>query len=97
MQMKKINFPYIAFGIGVLLMLFVLKGSEVDAGGETIIPLLTLLVFNECAFFLTAVGTYIGASNYRQVENRLFYLVTTALCGLLAVLFLLLGIKLWPL
>lgn len=97
LAMKKINFPYIALGLGVLLMMFVLKGSELDADGQTLIPLLTLLIFNECAFFLTAVGTWIGANNYKQAPNRVFYLVSTAICALLTVLFLLQGIKLWPL
>jgi len=95
--MKKQNFPYLAVGLGLMLMLFILKGSETDNEGNTLIPLLTLLVFNECAFVLTAVGTYIGVRNFSIAENRLFYGVSTALCALLTVLFVLQGIKLWPL
>ena len=95
--MKKIHFPYIAFGLGGLLMMFVIKGSELDADGQTLIPLLTLLIFNECAFILAAIGVYIGLTNYKQAENRRFYLLSTGGCALLAVLFLLQGIKLWPL
>ena len=95
--MKKIHYPYIALGLGMLLLLFVIEGSKIDAEGDMRIPLLTLLIFTECAFLLTAVGVYIGLTSYRQVENRRFYLATTAICGLLAVLFAFQGIKLWPL
>lgn len=78
-------------------MLFVLKGSETDDDGNTLIPLLTLLVFNECAFFLTAAGVFIGVKNFSSAENKNFYGMAIGLCALLTILFLLQGIKLWPL
>ena len=58
--MKTINFPYIALALGLFLLLVVTRGSETDAEGLTALPLLTLLIVNECAFFLTAAGAFIG-------------------------------------
>lgn len=58
--MKSYNFPYIALGLGLFLMLVVMKGSEPGNEGNTNLPLLTLLFVSEFAFFVTAIGGYIG-------------------------------------
>ena len=99
--MKTINFPYLALGLGLLLLLIVTKGSEIDSDGATVLPLLTLLIINECAFFLTAAGAFIGIKQIKSIGYKIsiksLYMLTTVLCILLTVQFLLLGIKLWPL
>lgn len=95
--MKTINFPYIAVVLGFLLLLIVMRGSETDADGVTALPLLTLLIINECAFFLTAAGSFIGIKHLRTIGFQAFYSATTVLCVLLTIQFILLGIKLWPL
>ena len=59
--MKTYNYPYLALGLGLLLLVIIMKGSETDAEGMTLLPLLTLLIINECAFILTAAAVYIGA------------------------------------
>ena len=99
--MKTYNFPYLALALGLFLLLLVIRGSEIDASGVTALPLLTLLIANECAFILTAAGTYIGltqlkATGFKLKQNPL-YAMTTILCILLAIQFTLLGINLWPL
>lgn len=99
--MKTINFPYIALALGLFLLLVVERGSQTDADGLTALPLLTLLIANECAFILSAIGAYIGikqiaGTGYRLLKNPL-YSLTTLLCILLTIQFTLLGIKLWPL
>ena len=98
---KTVNFPYIALALGVFLLMVVHRGSQTDSEGITALPLLTLLIANECAFFLTAVGSFIGlrqlhATNYKLMLNPL-YTMTTVLCILLTIQFTLLGIQLWPL
>ncbi len=98
--MKTVNFPYIALALGLFLMMVVLKGSEVTSEGVTALPLLTLLIANECAFILTAIGAFIGirqlkSINYKLTQNPL-YTMTTILCILLTIQFTLLGINLWP-
>lgn len=95
--MKTYNFPYIAMILGLLLLLIVMRGSETDAEGITALPLLTLLIINECAFFLTAAGAFIGIKRLLNTGFQAFYSATTLLCILLTIQFILLGIKLWPL
>lgn len=91
------NFPYIALALGLLLLVFVLRGSQTDANGDTAVPLLTLLVMSEFAFFVNAIGTYIGIKHVLSEGVKPFYTAITVLCGLLSLRFLLLGIELWPL
>ncbi len=99
--MKTINFPYLALALGLFLLMVVSKGSETDAAGITALPLLTLLIVNECAFFLSAVGAFIGIKHLKTINFNIklepLYSMTTVLCILLTVQFTLLGIKLWPL
>ncbi|PCJ85121.1 MAG: hypothetical protein COA54_11950 [Thiotrichaceae bacterium] len=99
--MKTINFPYLALALGLLLLLIVTRGSEVDAEGITALPLLTLLIINECGFFLTIAGIFIGLKQLKLTGFKLslnpLYTMTVALCILLAIQFTLLGINLWPL
>lgn len=95
--MKTINFPYIAVVLGLIILLMVIRGSETDADGITALPLLTLLIINECAFFLTAAGSFIGIKHLLATGFKAFYAATTLLCILLTIQFILLGIKLWPL
>ncbi len=99
--MKTIYFPYIAFALSLLLLLIVNRGSEAGIDGETALPLLTLLIINECAFILSAAGAFIGVKHLKTLnfnfKDNLLYTVTTVICILLTVQFTLLGIKLWPL
>jgi hypothetical protein len=99
--MKTINFPYIAMALGLFLMMLVTRGSALDAQGNTALPLLTLLIANECAFFLTIAGSYIGLKYLKSINFNIrlkpLYTITTILCILLTIQFTLLGLKLWPL
>jgi hypothetical protein len=95
--MKTINIPYIAAIFGLILLVTVMFGSHTNANGVTALPLLTLLIFNECAFFLTAAGSFIGIKHILATGFKAFYSATTLLCILLSIQFILLGIKLWPL
>ena len=99
--MKTINLPYLSLALGLFLTLVISKGSEISHDGETLLPLLTLLIINECGFFLTAAGAFIGVRQLKalgfKVRSNGFYTITTVLCILLTIQFLLLGIKLWPL
>ena len=95
--MKKINYPYIALGLGLFLMLVVIKGSEIRADGATAIPLLTLLIISEFAFFATAAGVYIGVKHILSDGMKIVYTAITVFCFLLSVRFMMYGIDLWPL
>lgn len=95
--MKTFDFPYIASGIGLFLILVVMKGSEPGSDGATALPLLTLLIISEFAFIVTAIGAFIGLKHLWSAGIRPAYMIITALCILLSVRFMLLGIELWPL
>jgi len=99
--MKTINFPYLALALGLFLLMVVTRGSEPGSDGETALPLLTLLIINECAFFLSAVGAFIGIKQLKSINFKFslnpLYTITTILCILLTIQFTLLGLKLWPL
>ena len=95
--MKTVNLPYIALGLGLLLILVVTKGSETGSDGATALPLLTLLIISEFAFFITAAGVIFGVKHICSVGIKPVYTITIILCALLSVRFMLLGIDLWPL
>ena len=99
--MKTINFPYLALVLALFLLLVVNQGSQIDSDGKTALPLLTLLIVNECAFFLSLAGVFIGVKQLKSTGFKLMlnpaYTMTTVLCFLLTMQFILLGIKLWPL
>jgi len=95
--MKTINFPYLALGLGLFLLLVVIGGSQMNTDNTTVLPLLTLLVVSEFSFFVTAIAVYIGSQNIKAMGFKSFYSLTTLLCLLLSIQFMLLGIELWPL
>ncbi len=95
--MKNHIFPYIAVGLGLIVMLVVTKGNELRASGASEIPLLTLLVISEVAFVATTIGAFIGFKQLRAVGFKPGHiLVVTAACVLLAGQLLWLGMGLWP-
>jgi heme/copper-type cytochrome/quinol oxidase subunit 3 len=94
--MNKNNFPFVALGIGLLIMLFVMKGRETLDDGTTAIPLLTLLIISEFAFFLTIIGAYFGIRRILTDGMKPLNVVITLFCMLLSVGFLWLGVALWP-
>jgi heme/copper-type cytochrome/quinol oxidase subunit 3 len=94
--MSKQNYPFIAAGVGLLLLLIVLKGSEPRADGTTTLPLFTLLAISEVAFFATAIGAYLGIRRMRAGGTRVTYALIVLSCVMLAVGSLLAGIMLWP-
>lgn len=99
--MKTINFPYLALALCLFLLMVINRGSQAGADGDTALPLLTLLIINECAFFLALAGTFIGTKYLSSINFKFslkpLYSITTIICALLTIQFALLGIKLWPL
>ncbi len=99
--MKTINLPYLSLALGLFLLVVITRGSEADSSGATALPLLTLLIINECAFFLNLAGSFIGIKYLKSINFNIrlkpLYTITTVLCVLLTMQFTLLGIKLWPL
>lgn len=94
--MKRINFPYIALFLGLPLFLLLVFGSRAGADGATLLPLLTLLIVSEFAAIVTAIGAYIGLQELLSGGIKPMMLISTLVCGLLAVQFAMRGIELWP-
>ena len=95
--MKTFNFPYVALGLGLFLMLLLVKGGEVGPDGAVLLPLLTRMIISEFAFFVTAFAVYIGVKHIRVIGMKPVYTSATLLCLVLSARFLVLGIDLWPL
>lgn len=94
--MNRKQFPFFALGVGLLILLVVMKGSETQADGTTLMPLLTLLIVSEFAFFVTAIGAYLGIRRVQGEGMKPLNAVITLFCMLLSVGFLWLGVTLWP-
>ena len=92
----KHNFPFIAVGMGLLMLLAVLKGKELDAEGATLIPLLTLLAINEVAFAISAVGAFVGIKRLKADGVSALNVALVVMCGILMVCFAVLGFELFP-
>ncbi|MFM1892733.1 MAG: hypothetical protein RLZ44_1810 [Pseudomonadota bacterium] len=94
--MSKRNYPFVAAGVGLLLLLIVMRGSAPGSDGSTALPLFTLLAISEVAFFVTAIGAYIGIRQIRAGGTKVVYALTVLSCVLLALGALLGGVMLWP-
>jgi len=97
LNMKKIHLPYLALALGLLFMVIIQIGSAVNAEGITRIPLLSMLIMNEFAFFLSAAATYVGINHIKTIGFNTAYTLIVAACMVLTLRFMILGIQLWPL
>lgn len=95
MQIK--NFPYVTLFLGVMFMLVVTVGGQInEATNNTRLPLLTLLIVSEFAFFLTAAGAIVSIKHMLAHGANARLIVVALLCILSAITFLVKGISFWP-
>ncbi len=78
-------------------MLVVTFGGNTDAPGGPRLPLLTLLLICEFAFFLTAIGAYVSLKQLKANGFSWSGMVVSVLCVLSAFTFMVKGYLLWPL
>tara|TARA_R110002096_G_scaffold232524_1_gene422391 strand:+ start:722 stop:1009 length:288 start_codon:yes stop_codon:yes gene_type:complete len=95
--MNKYNFPYVALAMGLVFLLAVTFGGQLGENGLTRLPLLTLLVVSEFAFFICAIGGYLSLRRLTDLGYSMPHAVAGVGCVILAVQFLMLGIEFWPL
>ena len=95
--MKTWQFPYIALGLGLILLVVILVGSADGNDGTTRLPLLFLLIACEFAFVINAIAVYIGVRHTLATAKQPVYIIAIVFCILLAAVFAWLGIGLWPL
>lgn len=88
-------FSGVALAVGLVLLVVLLKTGAMSPKPDRSLPLLTHLIIAEFGFFLTAIG---AGSALRGLIARFepVAALTAAACGLLAVYFLWLGLRLWP-
>jgi small neutral amino acid transporter SnatA (MarC family) len=94
--MKKTNFPFIAFGLGLFLMGILVKTGAADPGADPVLPLLTVLIISEFGFIVMAVAVFLGAQTLAREGFEIVLAIFTLLCGMLGVEFMVIGIEHWP-
>jgi small neutral amino acid transporter SnatA (MarC family) len=94
--MKKTNFPFIAFGLGLFLMGILVTTGATDPGTDLVLPLLTVLIISEFGFILMAVAVYLGGQTLAKNGFEIVLAIATLLCGMLGVEFMLIGVAHWP-
>ena len=94
--MNNISFPWLALGLGLVVAVGLMMSGVFSPGGPYKLPLLTMLIVNEFGFFVTAIGAGLGIKSLLEKGMNPIMLGGSIADGLLAVMFLYLGIQLWP-
>ena len=90
------HFPAIALALAVFIHLLLFVATTQDGAGNTLLPLLTLLILAEFGFIISLVGAYISGS--RQLKDGITAtgIIITLLCVAFAASLLYQGLALWP-
>lgn len=94
--MTKSNFPFIALALGLFLMGILFKTGAADPDTELVLPLLTVLIISEFGFIVTAIAVFLGGQTLLKNGFDIVLAIVTLICGMLAVEFMLVGIRHWP-
>ncbi len=95
--MSKYNFPFVALMLGIVFIMVLLVGGQPDSQQVTKIPLLTLLIVSEFAFFVCVIGVYLSVRRVTDLGYSALHVVAGGACLIMAVWFMKLGIGFWPL
>ena len=92
------KFPYywLSVGIGLIILIMLMLSGALGPEAEMRLPLLTLLIANEFGFFVTAIGMVFAGLAIRREGIALPKVLTGLANGVLAIAFVLLGMRLWP-
>ena len=85
-----------ALALGLFLMGILYKTGATDPATELVLPLLTVLIISEFGFIVCAVAVFFGGQTLIRNGLEIVTAVVTLLCGMLAVEFMLTGIRHWP-
>jgi len=72
------------------------KTGAADPDTELVLPLLTVLIISEFGFIVTAIAVFLGGQTLLKNGFDLVLAIVTLICGMLAVEFMLVGIRHWP-
>ncbi len=92
----KFPFYWLSVGIGLVILMVLLQSGALGAEAEMRLPLLTLLIVNEFGFFVTAIGMVFAGMAIKREGVALPKVLTGLANGVLAIAFVLLGMRLWP-
>lgn len=91
--MKMSVFPLVAMLIGGFIQLVLLM--TVSGGGETAVPMLTLLLMTEFGFIVSAIGAFLGIKRIIAKEHDLKLALPTLACIVISILLAIEGADLW--
>ena len=94
--MNNISFPWLALGLGLIVAVGLGMSGVFSPEGTYKLPLLTMLIVNEFGFFVTAIGAGLGINALLAKGITPVLLGISIADALMAVMFLYLGIQLWP-
>ena len=94
--MSNLNYPQLALGMGLLVAIGILMSGALGPAEGYDLPVLTMLIVNEFGFFVTAIGVGVGINTMMGKGATTGMVIVSIACAVLAVLFLYLGIKMWP-
>ena len=94
--MNNIAFPWLALGLGLVVAAGLVLSGAFSPDSVYKLPLLTMLIVNEFGFFVTAIGAGVGINTLLGKGMNPAMLGITIADGLMAAMFLYLGIQLWP-
>jgi hypothetical protein len=94
--MGKLTFPWLAFGMGLLIATGLLASGALSPEADYELPLLTMMIVNEFGFFVTAIGAGLGINALLRDGVQSPLLMVTVGCAVMAAGFLYLAIRLWP-
>ena len=94
--MNNISFPWLALGLGLVVAVGLMISGVFSPDGIYKLPLLTMLIVNEFGFFVTAIGAGLGIRTLLEKGMNPVMLGISSADGLLALMFLYLGVQLWP-
>ena len=94
--MNNISFPWLALGLGLVVAVGLIMSGAFLPDGVYKLPLLTMLIVNEFGFFVTAIGAGVGINTLLGKGMNPTMLGISIADGLMAAMFLYLGIQLWP-
>lgn len=92
----KLSFPWIAFGLGLLISVALLSYTH-ESGDARTLPLLAVLLMTEFGLLVTAIAAVMGVRDLvrRGIRQPVVFLLIAGNL-LLAAYFLRTGIALWP-
>ena len=90
-------FSLIAFILGLILLVLLIKSAPEVSGGEPKLPLLTMLIISEFGFIVNAIGAVTAIRSIFNSGVNQYLLAGAICCSALSVKFMMIGISYWPL